>query len=117
MFIRHGSALNLNDELTEKNKFLELNSRNEKFYPSNNNLINLNSLMNSEKDVLEDCIKNENQPENYTINMKVNLKNFNKKSTALLNSRRSLITPTPSDKSNDILVISEEIYQKRISKV
>lgn len=78
--------------------------------------------MNSEKEISEDLIKKEkdSQPENYTINMKVNLKNFNQqnsRSLMNLNSHRNFQRPKENTKKDDILVISEEIYQKRLSKV
>jgi hypothetical protein len=130
LFLRHGSALNLIDELTEKNKFLEINCRRESnLSPANStNLINLNCLMNSEKEILaDDYTKKEkdNKQENYTINMKVNFKNLNKNSIPFinLNSRRGLTNQLKNfnekyySKNDDILTISEEIYQKRLSKV
>lgn len=122
LFIRHGSAINLIDELTEQNKYLEHNCRNEKqSNSSNKNLINLNCLMNSEKEITEDFVKKEKetQPENYTINMKVNLKKINKNSLSHinLNSRRSMNLPNHNfnmrNERDDNLIISEEIYQKR----
>jgi hypothetical protein len=130
--MRHGSALNLIDELTEKNKFLEFNNKkesNSSFHSTNNNLINLNCLMNSEKEISADDFtkkEKENKQENYTINMKVNFKNLNnQKSMNLLNlnSRRININTQKNyneniySKKDNILTISEDIYQKRLSKV
>lgn len=125
LFQRHESALNLIDELTEKIKILELNTRTEKNYPSENQQINLNYLMNSEKETIDDFIKKENQQENYTINMKVNFKNFKNKQKNLLRKSKmdSMINLIDKNqnvligKKDEILEISEEIYQKKFSKV
>lgn len=84
--------------------------------------------MMSEKDNNEDILNEENKRENYTINMKVNIKKNNNqpfiyqnmRGTRTFNNSEYGNQGNPSidnQKKQDIMVISEEIYQKRISKV
>lgn len=134
LFKRHEVALNTINELTEKNKFLEAYSKREGkqgLYPSNNpnSGVNLGVLMMSEKEINEDILKEDVKAEKYTINMKVNIKKFNNQHNIfnhgnLRGARNSAeaaglqVNPNmDNQKKQDIMVISEEIYQKRISKV
>ncbi len=122
------------NELSEKNKFLEAYMKREGkqgLYPSNNqnNGVNLGCLMASEKEINEEIIKEDLNAENYTINMKLNIKKYSNQNAIFNNGNLRCIRPnteTQIIKSNpindnqnkqDIMVISEEIYQKRISKV
>lgn len=127
MFSRHEVALNTINELTEKNKYLEAYAKRDKqgLYPSNNPGVNLGVLMMSEKEPTEDLLKEDVKAENYTINMKVNIKKYNNQHSLYHQNIRNrgaegALQAHPNldnQKNQDILVISEEIYQKRISKV
>lgn len=116
-------ALNTLNELTEKNKFLEACAKRDKqgLYPSNNPGVNLGVLMMSEKEANEDILKEDIKSENYTINMKLNIKKYNNQHNLYhQNIRNRDANPNLENQKNDqqdIMVISEEIYQKRISKV
>ncbi len=122
-------ALNTINELTEKNKFLEAHTKRDKqglMYPSNNPGVNLGVLMMSEKEANEDILREDIKAENYTINMKVNIKKYNNQHNLFhqnIRNRGGVEGATQAhpnldnQKNQDILVISEEIYQKRISKV
>ena len=127
MFSRHEVALNTINELTEKNKFLEVYAKRDKqgLYPSNNPGVNLGVLMMSEKEANEDILKEDAKAENYTINMKLNIKKYTNQHNLYHQNKRirgaeGAIQAHPTldnQKNQDIMVISEEIYQKRISKV
>jgi len=134
LFKRHEVALNTINELSEKNKFLEAYTKRDGkqgLYPSNNpnGGVNLGVLMMSEKEINDDILKEDIKAENYTINMRVNIKKFNNQHNLfnhgnLRGARNSAeaaglqINPNlDNQKKQDIMVISEEIYQKRISKV
>ena len=127
LFYRHEIALNTINELTEKNKFLEVYAKRDKqgLYHSNNPGVNLDVLMMSEKEANEDILKEDVQGENYTINMKVNIKKYNNQHSLYHQNIRNrgaegALQAHPNSanqKKQDIMVISEEIYQKRISKV
>ena len=88
--------------------------------------MNLGVLMMSEKEPTDDILKEDVKAENYTINVKVNLKKYNKSHNNLfphnIRNRGSQVSiqahpHLDNQKGQDIMVISEEIYQKRISKV
>jgi len=127
LFSRHEVALNSINELTEKNKFLETYAKRDKhgLYPSINQGVNLGVLMMSEKEPTEDLLKEDLKAENYTINMKLNIKKFNNQHSMYHQNIRNrgvdgaiqAIPNLDNQKNQDIMVISEEIYQKRISKV
>lgn len=76
--------------------------------------------MMSEKEISENITTNDPSPEKFTINMKLNIKKFNHYPTIRAPNTQGGIphtSPGENNKRQDILVISEEIYQKRISKV
>lgn len=121
LFKRHENALNNISELTEKIKLLEIITKKEKnnLYPSNNG-VNLGNLMMSENEISENITTHDHSPEKFTINMKLNIKKFNHYPSIRPSNTQGGVqhtSPGEINKRQDILVISEEIYQKRISKV
>lgn len=111
MNFKHQGLLKIYQEQLDRNRRLEMNHRENSLYGSTQSKagLNLEGLMMSNNSKEEELVKiSEVQPENYTLNMKVNIKpqkNFSHN----LNIRNNL----HNNIKKDILVISEEIIQKK----